>query len=65
MNTNNVINNILGVRPKTDIKSKNKRACNVCGKIHKNMPFTDCYSEEKDGEQPDDLQDFYKRKFGE
>ena len=60
----NVVNNILGIKPKCDKVSLNKRACNICGKVHKNMPFIDCYSEEADGPLPDDIQDLYKRKFG-
>ena len=42
-----------------------KRKCKVCGSVHVGCPFIDCYSEEKDGQLPDDLQDAYKRKFGE
>ena len=44
---------------------KQKRACRVCGQVHKNCPFTDCYSEETDGQLPDDLQSAYTDKFGE
>jgi len=37
-----------------------KRACNNCGQVHLNMPFEDCFK----GETPDDLQQYYKDKFG-
>ena len=63
-NTKKVIGNILGKPINTDLSSKNKRKCKVCGQVHKNMPFTDCYSEKNDGPLPDDLQDFYRRKVG-
>jgi len=42
-----------------------KRKCKVCGEVHLHCPFTDCYSEEIDGPLPDDLQEYYKNKFGE
>ena len=41
-----------------------KRACKVCGSIHSNCPFTDCYSEKLNGRLPDSLQDYYIQKFG-
>ena len=41
---------------------KTKRRCKVCGNVHLNCPFTDCYAEKT---LPDDLQDYYSRKFGE
>ena len=59
-----VINNMLGNKPKADKHSFNKRKCKVCGQVHKNMPFTDCYSEQEDGPLPDDIQSYYKDKFG-
>ena len=55
-----IVNNILGTKPKFDCKSKNKRPCKVCGEVHKNLPFTDCYSEENDGPLPDSLEDAYR-----
>ena len=47
-----------------EISDKMKRKCNVCGQVHLNCPFTDCYSEEKDGEVPDDIIQAYEDRFG-
>jgi len=41
-----------------------KRVCKVCGEIHKNCPFVDCYSEKIDGPLPDSLADYYESRFG-
>jgi len=59
MTVKKVLKNIMG-----DTKSKCKRACKNCGKVHIHAPFTDCYSEKEDGSLPDDLESYYKRKFG-
>ena len=46
------------------MNAKSKRPCNVCGEVHKNCPFTDCYSEKNDGQLPDSLEDYYIQRFG-
>ena len=40
-----------------------KRKCKVCGKIHQHCPFTDCFDGSKE-ELPDNLEEYYKNKFG-
>lgn len=44
--------------------TEERRPCKNCGNVHKNTPFIDCWSEEDDGQLPDDLGQAYKDKFG-